>query len=85
MNYLGILKIDSDETLCYLHTYSLSGQLASGTATGGEVSGINYCGLTLQSFIQPGLLVAGNNGAMPDDGETTILMDPEDDSTKNGD
>jgi hypothetical protein len=59
---------------------SLSGQLASGTAPGGEVSGMNYCGLTLQSFSQPGLLVAGNNDAMPDDGEATILVDPEDDS-----
>ena len=63
---------------------SLSGQLTSGTATGGEMSGTNYSGLTLQSFIQPGLLVVGNNGTASDDGETTILVDPEDDSNKNG-
>ena len=62
----------------------LSGQLTSGTATGGEMSGTNYSGLTLQSFIQPGLLVVGNNGTASDDGETTILVDPEDDSNKNG-
>ena len=62
-----------------------SGQLASGSATGREVSGMNYGGLMLQSFIQPGLLVVGNNDIVPDDGETTILVDPDDDSNKNGD
>lgn len=63
---------------------SLSRQLASSTATGGEVSGTNYCELTFQSFIHPGLLVAGNNGTTPDDGERAILEDPEDYSYNTG-